>query len=79
VKSRKKHPTDILVGAGGVGGVAITSDGKTVFVTNGNVGREPIVSPGTVSTIDVKTRKKNPADIPVGTFPFQVAITPCRR
>jgi YVTN family beta-propeller protein len=32
-----------------------------------------------VSTIDVKTRKKNPADITVGTFPFQVAITPCLR
>jgi YVTN family beta-propeller protein len=79
VKTRKKHPTDILVGAGGVGGVAITSDGKTAFVTNGSVGREPILSRGTVSTIDVKTRKKNPADITVGQFPFQVAVTPCRR
>jgi len=40
----------------------------TVFVTN--------VRSGTVSTIDVKTRKKNPNDIAVGTFPFGVAVTP---
>jgi YVTN family beta-propeller protein len=78
VKTRTKD-ADIPVGAGGAGGVAITPDGKTVFVTKGNVGREPFPSPGTVSTIDVKTRKKNPADITVGQFPFQVAITPCRR
>src|SRR5262245_7947204 len=36
----------------------------TAFVTNQ-------VS-GTVSTIDVKTRKKDPADIPVGPVPFGV-------
>jgi DNA-binding beta-propeller fold protein YncE len=29
-----------------------------------------------VSTIDVKTRTKNPKDIAVGTFPLVVAITP---
>ena len=34
---------------------------------------------GTVSTIDVKTRKKHPTDIPVGTGPVGVAFTPCRR
>jgi YVTN family beta-propeller protein len=34
---------------------------------------------GTVSTIDVKTRTKNPDDITVGTAPFRVAVTPCRR
>jgi YVTN family beta-propeller protein len=32
-----------------------------------------------VSTIDVKTRTKNPADITVGASPARVAITPCRR
>jgi YVTN family beta-propeller protein len=51
--------------------VKVTPDGKTAFVVNQNS--------GTVSTIDVKTRKKNPADITVGQFPFQVAVTPCRR
>ena len=43
----------------------------TAFVTNA-IG-------GTVSTIDVKTRTKHPTDIPVGSRPFGVAITPCRR
>jgi hypothetical protein len=32
-----------------------------------------------VSTIDVKTKKKNPNDVMVGTFPGGVAVTPCRR
>ena len=50
---------------------AVTPDGKTVFVTNG--------LSGTVSTIDVKTRIKDPNDIMVGSFPGGVAITPCRR
>ncbi len=69
VKTRTKHPTDITAGVGG--GVAFTPDGKTAFVTD--------PASGTVSTIDVKTRTKHPTDIPVGTFPFQVAVTPCRR
>jgi hypothetical protein len=34
---------------------------------------------GTVSTIDVKTKTKNPDDIPVGSAPVTMAITPCRR
>jgi YVTN family beta-propeller protein len=33
----------------------------------------------TVSTIDVKTRTKHPDDITVGSSPFGVAFTPCRR
>ena len=33
----------------------------------------------TVSTIDVKTRTKNPTDITVGSSPFGVAMTPCHR
>jgi YVTN family beta-propeller protein len=69
VKTRTKNPNDIPTGPGG--GVAVTPDGKTAFVTN------PLS--GTVSTIDVKSRTMHPTDIPAGQFPFQVAITPCRR
>jgi YVTN family beta-propeller protein len=47
--------------------VAITPDGKTAFVANQG---------GTVSTIDVKTRTKHPADVPVGTYPAGVAVAP---
>ncbi len=43
----------------------------TAFVAN--------TGSGTVSTIDVKTRTKDPTDIPVGSEPGSVAITPCRR
>jgi hypothetical protein len=32
-----------------------------------------------VSTIDVKTRTKDPTDIPVGLQPGSVVFTPCRR
>jgi YVTN family beta-propeller protein len=49
--------------------VAFTPDGKTAVVGGS----------GTVSTIDVKTRKKNPTDITVGLAPLVVAVTPCRR
>jgi YVTN family beta-propeller protein len=52
-------------------GVAVTPDGKTVFVANSGS--------DSVSTIDVKTRTKDPTDIPVGPLPFWVAVTPCRR
>jgi YVTN family beta-propeller protein len=48
--------------------VAVTPDGKTAFV--GNAGD------GTVSTIDVKTRTKDPTDIQVGTVPWVMAVTP---
>jgi YVTN family beta-propeller protein len=41
---------------------------KTAFVTNNGS--------GTVSTIDVNTRTKNPSDIPVGEHPTDVAVTP---
>jgi YVTN family beta-propeller protein len=67
VKTRRKNPTDIPVGAAPLG-VGITPDGKTAFVTN--------VTSGTVSTIDVKTRTKHPDDIPVGSGPNGVAVTP---
>jgi len=77
VKTRRKHPTDITVGANPKG-VAITPDGKTAFVTNANLALEPTQS-NSVSTIDVKTRTKHPDDITVGLQPLRVAITPCRR
>jgi hypothetical protein len=32
-----------------------------------------------VSTIDVKTRAKNPNDITLGGLTLGVAVTPCRR
>jgi YVTN family beta-propeller protein len=51
--------------------VAVTPDGKTAFVAN--------FGSGTVSTIDVKTRTKDPTDIPVRGFPWGVQVTPCRR
>jgi YVTN family beta-propeller protein len=76
VKTRTKDPTDIAVGPTSVG-VKVTPDGKTAFVTRGGS------SPGSVyfgsdsvSTIDVKTRTKNPTDIAVGALPFGVAVTP---
>jgi YVTN family beta-propeller protein len=40
----------------------------TAFVTNSNN--------DSVSTIDVKTRTKHPTDIPVGSTPYGVTITP---
>ena len=76
VQTRTKNPTDIPVG-GQPSLVAITPDGKTAFVANsGNYGATPFPLGNSVSTIDVKTRTKNPTDIPVGTGPASVAITP---
>jgi YVTN family beta-propeller protein len=76
VKTRTKNPTDIPVG-GQPAGIAITPDGRTAFVANsGNFGATPFPRGNSVSTIDVKTRTKNPTDIPVGTGPAVVAITP---
>src|SRR5262249_43065543 len=46
----------------------VTPDVKTAFVAN--------AGSGSVSTIDVKTRTKNPSDIAVGSDPFGVAVTP---
>jgi YVTN family beta-propeller protein len=51
--------------------VAITPDGKNAFVTN--------QATNTVSIIDVKTRTKDPTDIPVGRSPLGVAIASCHR
>src|SRR5262245_13987734 len=86
VKSRTKDPTDIPVGPAPVG-VAITPDGTTAFVTNFgpftflseavDAIREPTPGiVGTLSTIDVKTRTKDPTDIPVGALPLGVTVTP---
>jgi YVTN family beta-propeller protein len=79
VKTRTKHPTDITVGTNPKG-VAVTPDSKTAFVTNANFGNEQAGPTGdSVSTIDVKTRIKQPDDITVGLQPLRVAVTPCRR
>ncbi len=75
VKTRTKNATDIPVGTN-PRGVAVTPDGKTAFVTNANFGATLFPSGDSVSTIDVKTRAKNPNDIAVGSLPTQVAITP---
>ncbi len=79
VKTRTKHPTDIAVGAHPKG-VAVTSDGKTAFVTNANLVGEQVGDLGdSVSTIDVRTRTKHPTDITVAVEPLRVAVMPCRR
>jgi YVTN family beta-propeller protein len=60
-----------LVGVvpGGVSAVPARSRCRaTAFVTNNGS--------GTVSTIDVKTRTKNPTDIAVGSLPIGVVVTP---
>ena len=76
VKTRAKNPNDIAVGPN-PSGVAVTPDGRTAFVAHGADVLGPIV-PGsnTVSTIDVKTRTKNPNDITVGMRAFSVKVTP---
>jgi YVTN family beta-propeller protein len=79
VKTRAKNPTDIPVGAN-PNRVAVTPDGKTAFVTNfGPFTSLYMPTPGsigTVSMIDVKTRTKEPTDIPVGSGAVGVAVTP---
>jgi len=70
VRARTKNPTDITVGSSPLG-LAVTPDGKTVFVAN--------QGSGTVSTIGAKTTTKNPTDITVGAGPVGVAFTPCHR
>jgi YVTN family beta-propeller protein len=60
VTTRTKNPTDIAVGSIPVG-LAVTPDGKTLFVVNRRS--------DSVSTIDVKTGTKNPTDIAVGSTP----------
>jgi YVTN family beta-propeller protein len=76
VTTRTKDPSDIIVGSVPAGvtfgsipiGVGVTPDGKTAFVAN--------AFGGSVSTIDVKTRTKNPDDIAVGPNAFGLALTP---
>jgi YVTN family beta-propeller protein len=79
VKARKKHPVDIPVGPNPKG-VVVTPDGKTAVVTNANLVVDLAGPSGnSVSTIDVKTRTKHPADLTVGALPLRVAVTPCPR
>jgi DNA-binding beta-propeller fold protein YncE len=73
VKTGKKHPTDITVG-GTPFGVAITPNGRTAWVVNGN---QPTDLQTTVSTVDVRTRKKSPTDLQgMGVGDGSVAFTP---
>jgi YVTN family beta-propeller protein len=59
------------VASDGVSAVAARKECRaTAFVTNSGS--------DTVSTIDVKTRTKNPTDITVGARPGGVVVTPCR-
>lgn len=77
VKTMTKKPSDTAV-IPGLHQIAITPDGKTAFVTN--YGGDDVtgvkVPVGTVSTINVKTGKKDPTDIAVGGTPYGLAITP---
>lgn len=77
VKTLTKDPNDTPV-IPGLHQIAITPDGKTAFVTNygGDDATGVKVPVGTVSTINVKTGKKDPTDITVGGTPYGVAITP---
>jgi YVTN family beta-propeller protein len=93
VKTRTTNPTDIHVRNGTDArrlsaprnyprGVAVTPDGKTAFVTLSNgvidTGGPQGVSSNWVATIDVKTRTKNPTDIPVGSTPPTEVVAPWR-
>jgi YVTN family beta-propeller protein len=80
LKTRTKYPTDIPVGPGPIQ-MAITPDGKTGFVDNfgGPIASANTPMPesiGTVSTIDLKTRTKDPTDITVGPQPGGPGVTP---
>jgi YVTN family beta-propeller protein len=62
--------------------VGVVPDGVSAVATRKECRVTAFVDNGTsdsVSTIDVKTRTKNPRDIPVGSGPVGVAFTPCRR
>ena len=73
--TRTKDPTDIAVGHT-PSSVAIAPGGHTAWVTNQD---GPFPNPGiagSVSTIDVATRTKNPTDITGFSHPSSVDITP---
>jgi YVTN family beta-propeller protein len=66
-----------LVGVVPAGVSAVPPRGRcrvTAFVPNRFSGTNNFS--GTVSTIDVKTRTKNPTDVTVGSSPVWVAVTP---
>ena len=81
VKTRTKYPADIDVGASPAA-LVVTPDGRTVFVAiHDPAARNATTTapgPGSVATIDVKTRTKGPTEIPLtlGTGPSGMAITP---
>jgi hypothetical protein len=74
---RRSRSVLVVVVLGLVGALVVPSGASaaargrcrpTAFVTNS--------MDGTVSTIDVKTRTKNPTDITDGPWPVDVALTP---
>jgi YVTN family beta-propeller protein len=59
--------------------VAVVPDGVSAVATRSRCRATAFVAntgSGTVSTIDVKTRTKNPTDFTVGTNPIDAAVTP---
>jgi YVTN family beta-propeller protein len=59
--------------------VGVVPDGVSAVPARGRCRATAVVAnqlEGTLSTIDVKSRTKHPADIPVGSGPFGVAVTP---
>src|ERR687897_1909150 len=59
--------------------VAVVPDGVSAVATRSRCRATAFVTntvSGTVSTIDVKTRTKNPTDIPVGPLPAGQTVTP---
>jgi YVTN family beta-propeller protein len=67
----------VLVLAGAL--VGVVPDGVSAVATRSRCRATAFVAntgSGTVSTIDVKTRTKNPTDLTVGTNPIDAAITP---
>ena len=70
--SRPQRPADSAVD--------VVADAVTVSVEAVRVVAQDLgTGSGTVSTIDVTERNKNPTDITVGLTPVEVVITPCRR
>jgi len=62
--------------------VGVASDGVLAVPTRSRCRAMAVVAngiSGSVSTIDVKSRTKDPTDINVGLSPSGVAVTPCRR
>jgi YVTN family beta-propeller protein len=74
--TRTTDPVDIPVGLGAYA-VAITPDGSTAFVTKRpELADPPPAVQGTISTIDIVTRTKDPVDLDDAARPAGIAISP---